>query len=50
MDMLIGGTRIGGTSWIDVINPATEEWIDCVPAAGETELELALQSAQEGFA
>ena len=55
MDMLIGGTRIGGTriggtNWIDVINPATGEWIDRVPAAGEAELELALQSAQEGFA
>lgn len=49
MDMLIGGQRIGGTERIEVKNPATEEIIDTVPAATEEDLELALQSAREGF-
>ena len=50
MEMLIGGTRVSGKERIEVRNPATQELIDTVPAAGSEELELALQSAQEGFA
>ena len=47
MEMLIGGTRVSGKERIEVRNPATQELIDTVPAAGSEELELALQSAQE---
>lgn len=39
----------GGEHFIDVLNPATGERLDRVPAAGEAELELALQSAREGI-
>lgn len=49
MEMLIGGKKAAGSGRIEILNPATNEVIDTVPAATEAELDLALQSAAEGF-
>ncbi len=51
MKMIIGGKMVdsgdGGT--MDVINPATHEFIDTVPMATKQDVQTALKNAQDGF-
>lgn len=51
MLMLIGGDRAGATDGrtIDVINPATMQVIDTVPAATKEDVERAVSYAREGY-
>lgn len=50
MRMIIGGAKVG-SRWgeeIEVINPATQEVMDKVPAAAEEDVNLCLESAFQG--
>jgi succinate-semialdehyde dehydrogenase/glutarate-semialdehyde dehydrogenase len=50
MQMIIGGEKVSAKSGeeIRVINPATREFIDTVPAATQEDIELCLKNAQQG--
>jgi succinate-semialdehyde dehydrogenase/glutarate-semialdehyde dehydrogenase len=50
--MLIGGDRrtATGNAEIEVLNPATEEIIDTVPAGSPEDIELAVETAKRAFA
>jgi len=49
--MLIGGDRrtATGNAEIEVVNPATEEVIDTVPAGSPEDVELAVETAKRAF-
>jgi acyl-CoA reductase-like NAD-dependent aldehyde dehydrogenase len=51
-EMLIGGNRrtAAGNAEIEVVNPATEEIVDTVPAASSEDVELAVGAAKRAFA
>jgi acyl-CoA reductase-like NAD-dependent aldehyde dehydrogenase len=51
MLMRIGGRETGSHSgaWLDVINPATGEVLDRVPAGGAEDAEAAVRAAEEAF-
>jgi succinate-semialdehyde dehydrogenase / glutarate-semialdehyde dehydrogenase len=51
-EMLIGGDRrtATGNAEIEVVNPATEEVIDTVPAGSPEDVELAVETAKRAFA
>lgn len=51
MKMLINGERVGSSdgSVVKILNPATLEVIDEVPAATKEDVEFALDCAQEGY-
>jgi acyl-CoA reductase-like NAD-dependent aldehyde dehydrogenase len=51
-EMLIGGDRrtAAGNAEIEVVNPATEEIVDTVPAGSPEDVELAVQMAKRAFA
>jgi betaine-aldehyde dehydrogenase len=51
MLMRIGGEEVGAGSgaWLDVINPATGEVLDRVPAGGREEVDAAVGAAEEAF-
>jgi succinate-semialdehyde dehydrogenase / glutarate-semialdehyde dehydrogenase len=51
-EMLIGGDRrtAAGNGEIEVVNPATEEIVDTVPAGLPEDVELAVATAQRAFA
>ena len=46
---LINGEMIDTGSWLDVVNPATEEVIGQVPACGQDELDKAVAAARAAF-
>jgi len=46
---LINGEMVATDSWLDVVNPATEEVIGQVPACGKGELDRAVAAAREAF-
>ncbi len=50
MKMMIGGQAVGAAdgATIDVVNPATGQVIDTVPAATEEDIKRAVQKAKEG--
>jgi len=50
MKMIIGGEKVDSFDGktMDVINPATGEWLDTVPGATKEDVEKALDIAQEG--
>jgi acyl-CoA reductase-like NAD-dependent aldehyde dehydrogenase len=50
-EMLIGGDRrtAAGDAEIEVVNPATEEIVDTVPAASPEDVELAVETARRAF-
>ncbi len=50
-EMLIGGDRrtATGNAEIEVVNPATEEVIDTVPAGSPEDVELAVETAKRAF-
>ena len=52
MKMLIGGKHVDASDMrtIPIVNPATHEIIDTVPAAGREDCEQAFCNAQKGFA
>lgn len=51
MKMIIGGKSVDASDGktMDVVNPATHEFIDTVPMATKEDVELALSNAQDGF-
>jgi len=51
MLMLIGGEEVGSGpgDWLEVINPATGEVIDRVPAGGEEEVRMAVEAGEHAF-
>ena len=51
-EMLIGGEWRQGTAHeeLEVVNPATEEVVDCVPAGSPEDVELAVATAKRAFA
>ncbi len=48
--LLINGELVAGDDWLDVINPATEQVFGRCPAAGEAQLEAAVDAARSAFA
>jgi len=51
MHMLIDGKEVAAANetWMDVINPATSEVLDRVPAGTETDVDAAVESAEAAF-
>ncbi len=47
--LLIDGELVPGDGWLDVINPATERVFARCPAAGETQLDAAVDAARSAF-
>ncbi|MGE5832504.1 MAG: aldehyde dehydrogenase family protein [Methanomicrobiales archaeon] len=49
--MRIGGKEVGSAkgTWLDVINPATGEVLDRVPAGGEEEIGMAVEAGEHAF-
>ena len=46
---LINGEMVTADSWLDVVNPATEQVIGQVPSCGEAELDKAVAAARAAF-
>lgn len=47
--MLIGGELVAAEARLDVVNPANEQVIACVPDAGAAELDAAVAAARKAF-
>lgn len=47
--MLIGGALVNGSATLEVLNPATEEVIACVPDAARADLDRAIDAARNAF-
>ena len=50
-EMLIGGEwrQAAAHEELEVVNPATEETVDSVPAGGPEDIELAVETAKRAF-
>ncbi len=48
--LLINGELVPGDGWLDVINPATEQVFARCPAAGDAQLDAAVDAARDAFA
>ncbi len=48
--LLINGELVPGDDWLDVINPATEQVFARCPAAGDVQLDAAVDAARNAFA
>ncbi len=48
--LLINGELVPGDDWLDVINPATEQVFARCPAAGDMQLDAAVDAARSAFA